>query len=432
MQEHFVNLGPSMTAKAAQMSARAATTKKISSSKSLAMSARRLSAVAPHMPTEPISLDKAAENRVKAMKVAAGDSVRMPGDAALIGSSWYFNANRDLANAGLTERRHYEISSALSPDQQPEDERASAAAIVNAHPVGQVTVTPTIANHVKKVTGKKVDLSPHVGRSVAFSELPSESVGALTDPKIRAHLKRNSAGIDWDSISRVSNPENISKAHALMVDPSIEAQSPTKAPKTFGYAERLATSKADTDVQTEYDWRSADIAKRMRGEIHPGQLMLDPTGLRSSNEGALSNRAITAEDKWMQAISVSPEDPQHIKASAEVQVGKKTHSGVSVSKDARVGPAAVQHAWNQEATHRAAKLVEDTFQTPYTVPAMLVQETAWSGTRRVARDQSGRVQDRAYMKHLTATKAAVDATHKEALKENAERSRNLSQQMTLF
>ena len=119
--------------------------------------------------------------------------------------------------------------------------------------------------------------------------------------------------------------------------------------------------------------------------------MLDYHNLRGSNEGMLSSTRTTAEDTWMNSIShgqkneiVPGTDTNIMKTAGSLlgYTGKKSHEGVSVDSDTRIGASAVQHAVNNAATIKAGTKLQKNLELDYSVPSTLVQETAWIPARR--------------------------------------------------
>ena len=116
--------------------------------------------------------------------------------------------------------------------------------------------------------------------------------------------------------------------------------------------------------------------------------MLDYYGLRHSNEGNLSNISTTVEDSWMHSLNVGHPDPKISKAGGDIAPNVKTAmiNGMKVSahRSAEVKPSTIYHAFGNEATNTAAKKLQEKYNLDYTVPSMLVQETAWRGARAAA------------------------------------------------
>jgi hypothetical protein len=82
---------------------------------------------------------------------------------------------------------------------------------------------------------------------------------------------------------------------------------------------------------------------------------------------------------------ITPEYPDK-KVMGELIPGVKTAKvrgkDVSVYPHPDFGGQSVYHAFGNQATSTAAKMLQDKYQLHYTVPAAMVQETAWAAARR--------------------------------------------------
>lgn len=380
------HLASNMTARAVSLRSQALVSKP-STAKTQRARATRLLAAATVAPSKRLTLGAAAGNRVDAVTDAAVNR-RAPGEN-VPGAGWYFHAHGEVTRAapGVAPDVAIAASSSLSPGSSPESERASLGALAAAHRGGQVHLSPKLVDHLGR-KGLQVPAEMH-GKVVPFGALPSEAVSRLVEPKARAMAQAHSSGVDWTGIGRVSSPQNIVKATKILrgETPLGQAQSPTGAPKTWSYTSQQQRSVPGTPEHAEYMQRAAHMGDTMRGEVSGRQEMFDYHGLRGSNEGVLSNAGHTAEDSWMQGISVGIKDPKLVKAGGDVAPGRKTMTdaqGVRVSahEDPAVKGPALYHAWNNEATHQAAQRIQQQHGLGFTVPSTLVQETAWTGTRR--------------------------------------------------
>lgn len=402
MQRHFTALPGKMAATAANLQRQADNSPSETSGNAKRARASRLEEASRATSPDPVSLDQAAANRVKYVERSATD-LRMPGEH-MAGLGWYYNAHQEITNAVGYHPKATDVSSALSPGTNPESERASARGLIEAHANGSINFTPTLTKTLRK---SGADVPQHMERqSVPFRDLPASMIPHLVNPGNAKHVEKNSSGVPWSDIKRVALPNTITKAHQILTGEVSEAHSPTGAPKTWSYAHNIASSVPGTDEHFEYMLRGADLASKIRGENIPGQQMFDYVNLRDSNEGRLSNTSHTAEDSWQQAITSDLPEPKLMKAAGDVAVTAKAHDGVSVSPDPRVGAASLRHAWENEATSRAAQQMQHKYLTEYTVPSMMIQETGWTGVRRHAQVAKGTVNtvtaDIAYNEHLKA------------------------------
>ena len=352
---------------------------------------RRLIDVADNHLDKPMTLASAARNRVDAVNAAA-TSQRLPSET-MAGAGWYFDAHRDIAKVshGLPVDKVATASSAMSPGTDPESERHAAGALAAAHanPNANVHFSSDLVAGLR-AAGHHVPVP--VGSTLHISQVPAHLVPAMAHESQQATVSANSTGVDWQGINRVASRVNIEKATKIMrgETPLHEAQNPHGAPKTSSYTDNLMRAVPDTPEHMEYTMRADHLAGAIRGEHHGGQAMFDYHGLRGSNEGILSNNGHTAEDSWMRAVSVGHRNPDTMKGAGDIGPTRKsytTHEDTgtvvhSVSRDARVNGNAMYHAWNNEATHRAAQTLQKQHSTEFTVPSTLVQETAWTAKRR--------------------------------------------------
>jgi hypothetical protein len=363
---------------------------------------KRLESVHDILPTKPVSIDQAADNRIGWMKRAA-TTERLPHESGLAGAGWYYEHHARVSSAVPDVPMHVagRASALASPGTRPEYEVATVRAVHQADATGTVHLHPEVVAHLAS-KGVEVPRSAQ-GKVVPFRDVPTEALQHLVDPKVRAMVAPHSEGVDWTSMGGTAHPRNVSAVARTLrgeVAPD-EAIPHTSAPKLSGYSKNTIESVPGGAIEGEYHSRAAHLGEVMRNETHPRQGMLDLYGLRHSTEGQLGH-GHTAEDSWMQAASVSIPDEKRMKAVGDIpyQGGKQAtlRSGrvVSASPDPRVRATSVYHAANNEATRRAAVKLEETHGLEYRVPTTLVQETTWTGARRAAGE------DPAYNAHQRA------------------------------
>lgn len=442
MDTHFSNISEEMGNAAATKEdlVKTATAKgKTENAAAYRTQASRLREVQRNVENRPVSLEEAASNRVGLFKKAATDpSIRMEGDQPLIGSGWYFASHgTHLAThpeGSELEARHFQASAALSPGVDPVNERRAAAALSSAHHSGYVILSQTLIRHLNS-NGENIP-NEAIGSPMPIAHLSGRSVASLattSNQRLRSHVIKQSSGVDWDGIRFGKIVNQIAKAHDILSGRT--SISPIEAPKTWGYAQTHALSRPNSPEEKEYQMRADHLAGVLRGEVHPGQQMLDFFGLRNSNEGILSNRAHTAEDSWMMGISSQNlvSNPSHIKAVSDAPLRRTTtDSGPVYPTDTRIKPITLRHTWENKATSLAAEKLQHELGVDYTVPATMMQEVPWTVMRRSASTRGGMTPDKDFQVTQTARKKEVDAAHKAALKENAQRSNNASKQMDLF
>lgn len=381
-----------------------------------------------------------AQNNVEAVELAATthrmtrlhpQNGREMHPESLAGTGWYHDANAAVAAqvpAGFHMDAAVAASSKLSQGTKPEDERASMGAAAHAiHNDEKVHVTPEIASHWAK-RGLPAVAHPHT--MTTYSDLPGEHAAALADPAIRSHMEESNGHIAWQQMGRAASTQNRAGAHDILTGrtPVSEAQSPFTAPKTNRYTANIATAvsrtQVDSDRAHEYRARGAHLGDLIRGDVPKGQEMLDLYGQRHDTETFNSPRYSTPQDSWQMGIhNVGLRSPSAIKPAGDIKPGSKKHEGVSAHPDARVGSEAVVHAVHDEATMQAAAKLTRKYRPGYAVPSALVQETGWTGVRRLEGTGQGGTG--------TADKdwSANQRAHAEAAK--TPRPRSLGKQFTL-
>lgn len=375
--------------------------------------AKRLRKAADIAPSGPVSLNDAANNRISAMEKAA-TTMRLPEESAIGGAGWYFHAHGDVrAHAPNT---HPDVamtaSSMMSPGTDPQTERRALQSLDTAHAHGSVHFGPELVQHLS-AKGVAVPAELH-DRAVPFAHIPGHVVGQMAQLDTQDAAHAHSHNVDYRAMGAISSTTNVAKAHDLMrgSTPLASAQSPTDAPKTWSYTDAQKKSVPGSDEHSEYMARAQHLGDTMRGTQHGGQQMLDLWGKRDSNEGILSNKQHTAEDNWMRGVSVGLKDPGLLKAGGDVQPGIKVHPEHGPAAPPGVGGEAVYHAWNQRATQMAAEKLQKQHGLEFTVPSVLVQETAWTGARREA-GQSGGRGDQEFNAHVRGVRQAEVDAHKE-------------------
>jgi hypothetical protein len=350
---------------------------------------KRLESIRDVLPTKPISIDQAADNRIGWMKRAA-TTERMPHES-IGGVGYYFGHHGRISGAvpDVPMSVAGVASPQASPGTRPEPEVATVRAVHQADVGGSIHMHPEVVAHLAS-KGVAVPRAAQ-GKTVPFRQLPSEALEHMVDPKVQEMVAAHSKGVDWAALGGTAHPRNVTAvARTLRGEVSPEAAIPaTTAPKLKGYSKNTIESVPGSDVDREYHSRAAHLGEVLRGETHPHQGMFDLYGLRRSTEGQLGH-GHTAEDSWQQSISVNIPDESKMKAVGDIRYrGGKTavlRGGrkVSASSDTRVGGTSVYHAANNEATRRAAVKLEQEHGLEYRVPTTLVQETGWAGARRAA------------------------------------------------
>lgn len=316
------------------------------------------------------------------------DGVRLPGEA-LAGAGFYHDKHEEAVSAMPDNpEAAFAATSAASSRASVEDEKDSFEEIVRAHQNGAtIHMHQGIFNHLQNAGAAP---SPStIGQRVKIADLPSETVSELANPKIKSLVATHSNGVDFSQMGKTSNAANRLKVIRTVRGETAasESQNPFTAPKTWSFKQNKESATPGT--RDEYEARASHLGNVIRGEIHGGQQMFDFNGLRQSNEGILSDTGHTTEDSWMRSADLSPLVPREYpdkKALGELNVSGKTHvingKKITVSSNPDVGAQSVIHAYGNEATTRASKLLQEKHGVDFTIPATLVQEVAWSSARR--------------------------------------------------
>ena len=311
-----------------------------------AISAHNYQYVAEHGVDRAITLQGATNRRVnyflQGMQRAADEGV----DA---GDRWYFSHRQDIHAMASKHGEPTDVAIAagalMSPNNSPENEKAALGAVLN---------------------------------------------------------KRHGEEYSQTDYRRSGSYTNRNKAEAALEAGDANPMNPAKSPKVHSYMR--ATQGATPEVEYEYTRRLAKVADVMAGKVSVGQGQLD-MGMGSSREGILNPRGNTAEDSWMNTISVGQDVTEYIPtlsgrggrasmgkaaASDDMAKAKKSNAeGVSVHQNPAYGGEAVIHALNNEATIRAASRIGKQFGVvdehgESLLPAVALQEVAWTEVRREA------------------------------------------------
>jgi hypothetical protein len=373
--------------------------------------------VTPHLTDKPTTLNKAASNRVAHITAGATNSSLQKTGESLPGAGWYFQHNADVTKVAHEHGIHPDIaitaSAVMSPQNSPYNEKLAVSALLHAHRSGTVTIPHDVANQLNTSKGlqkAQVQINPeHIGVPVPASQLHPAVLAALSEEKIREQLPSHT--VNLEDIAKGGNRGNIAKAIDVIRGntPEATAIDPHSSPKVHSYRDAIKHAVSGTPEHMEYMMRAADIGSKLRGDVGKGQGMLDYHTLRDSETGMLSSSRSTAEDTWMNSIShgqkneiVPGTDTNIMKTAGSLlgYTGKKTHEGVSVDPDPRIGSSAVQHAANNAATIKAGTKLQKSLKLDYSVPSTLVQEAAWIPARRAGN------KDKAFNKSNAPEKAS--------------------------
>lgn len=323
--------------------------------------------------------------------------------------------NKLVEGRSITPRTAFEATSKLSNKNRPGNEKVSLTALLNAHEGGSVTYTPEMVDKVHSVSKEPLIPASDIGKTVPFKEVHPSVVSAMTNPEIRDHVEHAVHGVDLAGIGKGGMRTNISSAHATLQ--TGVGNDPYKNPKFASYSLSHAEAPAPGSPEhQEYNMRAANIHDVLTGKVSSGQHMIDFYGLRSSNEGHLSNVAPTPIDLHHRRMAYTQPEGAPYSAAGDLPMSAK---GDIAKGDTKVTGEGVEHAVLQDSVHQAAKRIQEQHGLNFTVPSRMVNEASWASTRVRTGDDP----------HPARKEA--EAAHSAALKEQDKRNAHRSGQMEL-
>lgn len=372
-----------------------------------------LQAIAPHLTDDPITHVKASNARYNLTKAGMARQAETGEDP---NHGWYFNHHKRLSEVaeatGHAKDRVIAASAVMSPQNNPEQELTAVHALARAHsdPDAALHIThEAVHAHEEadyqdrlkkartpaakaKVQRQPSALRDYAGTVVHPGELAPEHLAALSTPEVREHV--GATGVDLGAIAKGGVKGNVVKAIDVLrgnvaVDKAID---PRSSPKVWSYHAGIASSVHGSLEHTEFMERM-HVAS---GRELPGQQRMDVTGMRSATHGPLDPTGPTAEDTWQQAISTRQPLPQIDVPGRQGRAAKQSPAKFSVGeggaanqKDIRAvpgvpgaEPSALMHAWQNRATHMAAKRLSR--ESGEIIPAIGIQAGGWIEARRQA------------------------------------------------
>lgn len=363
-----------------------------------------------------VTVESAAQRRVHFFDQAGsraqteGDirSGRGPSDLAA-GARWYPGHVGDIHGIAQIEKaeptqedrdRYYASSGSMSPLNSPQMEKTSLRAIAAAHRENS-TVTPTTKRGAEAAGAA-------IGKSVNIRDMTPERIGKISSAPMHAHLD-TTADLGGIGSGGTNVPRGVGIFRGDVAPEDYAPRGPAGAPKLYGYIESMRRAgRANANEVSEFYRRvhegtPGSAPYFQQPTVFGPQWEKDPYGKADSTEGILDPKGPTAEDSWMQTISLGqPHEMEALetgKGSARVgkTLGSDTHGlsnipagGVFPSSSPRtdypVTPEAVLHALNQEATHRAAEIVTDRARADGRnmgagLPSQAIQPVSWDEYR---------------------------------------------------
>lgn len=381
-----------------------------------------LEAIAPHVQNKPVTLQRAANSRKRTYNDALVRQQQKHESDQVIpeGADWYFEHHARIAHSAdptpFPARAAHYASAGMSPQNSPENERASVGELMHAHVNAKVHVTPEVVQHL---AGQGIDVSHHEGQVVHADALP---LGSLPHLSTAAFQSRVNTDANLREVSRGGVKSNITKGEHILYGeiPSTHEAFTNKegvisAPKVASYAHVTAEAKPGSAVHVEYAGRvHQDALARAHGggtgkgtgpggrwADHDEGMDLYGLGQPESPEHLLSTRSHTVEDTWQNAVTFDqpkklvgggPNPTSVFKASGSGRQyppgGLKTSRDENnkvigkASDDPRVSPGMLLHAYNNRATQMAAE--QQGRATGTKIPPTASQAVVWTEARRQA------------------------------------------------
>jgi hypothetical protein len=315
----------------------------------------------------------------------------------------------------ITSRTAFEATSKLSNKNRPGNEKIALTSLLNAHERGSVTYTPEMVAKVHSVSKTPLIPESDIGKTVPFKEVHPQVVASMTHPKIRDDVAHAAHDVDLTGIAKGGMRTNIAAAHATLQ--TGKGNDPYENPKFASYS--LSHAEAPTPgspEHQEYNMRAANIHDVLTGKVSSGQHMIDFYGLRSSNEGHLSNVAPTPIDLHHRRMAYTQPEGAPYAASGDLTMSAK---GDIAKGDTKITAEGIEHAVLQDSVHQAAKRIQEQHGLNFTVPSRMMNEASWASTRVRTGDDP----------HPARKEA--EAAHASALKEQEKRNAHRSGQMEL-
>lgn len=339
---------------------------------------------------KPFNMDEAVSSRMDYIKAAA-TTHRLPTES-VGGAEFYYDHRKQvddmIAGTDTSISTALDAGSKLSVRTAPPQEKESLTALANAHTNGSVHFSSELINSLHNLRNSKNERvvevpAEHWGKTIPFSQVHHKVAAQLTNPEVRELAKQHVQNVDLDGLAKTAIRGNIANAHKVMQG---ETSNAYEQPKQISYASAHVVSVPGTPEHAEYRDRARKVGEALRTGGY--QESFDFDGLRSSNEGSLSNTASTPADLWERRISYNQPGKAFTTSSDANYVQQKSRTTPSGKKqtvglgDAKIQPIGIEHAVHQEAVHQTAKKLQENLGLDFTVPATLVQETAWAGSRR--------------------------------------------------
>lgn len=336
----------------------------------------------------------------------------------VLSAGWYFDhadrLNLIADSSGFDRERVYAASGAMSPQNDPENEKRAIEALAIAersnHPVTATTIHGAkllgieLPNHIKTDDDLKSLDTAHRTRN--FRDIDSSTINrALRTGSNREHFDTK-VDIEGLAVGGTGLQRGVDVFRGNLGVDEFLAEGPAGGPKVASYVDSIRRAgRASLAEKSEYHRRMQNAVEGAdpyfeQETLFGPQWEKDPWRLASSTEGTLNPKGPTAEDTWMTAISAQqPKEFETIPTGRGAgRVGKFVGSDSNLQKVSVTGihptpvehpnltSEAVVHAMNNAATHRGSEILTERARSAGRdvgagVPAMGVQESSWSEYR---------------------------------------------------
>lgn len=384
---------------------------KVSKNKKAPQTLRALEAIEPHVRSEKVTLQKAANSRQRLYRDAQirQQASGNPDNVIPEGADWYFEHHaritHDAEQMGFPGHWARTGSAVMSPQNSPENERASIRAIMDATAHSKVEITPDVSHHLKS---HGYDVSEHLGTTIRVDQLPTGALGALSDKDFQPRVNTDA---NLKDVARGGTKVNVKKAEEVVrgetrpEDAVVNANGAITGTKVASYDHVINSSVPGSAEHVEFMGRVHHDALVRAGRISADQGALDLYGLGDKElprDHILSPQSHTVEDTWQNSVTFN---------QPKVLAGEKSRTSVfktggsgdqypptglkterndegkqigTAHPDPRFNDGAVLHAYNNEATQKAA--AQQGRGSGVTLPPVAMQGVVWTEARR----QSGK------------------------------------------
>ncbi len=387
-----------------------------SSNKKADVQENSLRAIQPHVRSEPVTLQRAANSRQRLYQDAQARQQTTAGpeshNVTPAGADWYFEHNARIAHSadqhGFPHDWAHTASAVMSPQNSPENERGAVKAIMDAHATGTVHVSQAVSDHLGR---NGVDVSQHVGQTVHHDQLPAGALAHLSTSGFRDQVQSTA---NLREVARGGTKGNVTKAEQVLMgdvrpqDATINANGAVTGLKVGSYDHVIRAAQPGSATHVEFAGRVHQDAAVRAGHIGADQQALDLYGHNDQklpNDHLLSPRSHTVEDTWQNAVTFNQpkvmggeggktsvfkaggSGAQYPPSGLKIQRDENNKVVGRAHEDSRVNDGMLLHTFNNKATRKAAE--QQSRGSGTTVPPVAVQGVAWTE----ARIQAGKSRD---------------------------------------